>query len=55
MIGRRRGGERTGLDAGALLLVGEELAELGLVLVVELLEVGLVDCEVGGRHLGWWL
>ena len=45
---------RTGLDAGALLLVGEELAQLGLVLVVELVEVGLVDAEVGGRHFGGW-
>lgn len=45
----------TGLDAGALLLVGEELAQLGLVLVVELVDVGLVDAEVGGgRHFGGW-
>lgn len=43
---------RTGLDAGALLLVGEELAQLGFVFVVELVEVGLVDAEVGGRHFG---
>lgn len=38
---------RTRLDLGALLLVGKELAQLDLVLVVELLDVGLVDREVG--------
>lgn len=41
----------TALDLALLLLVGEELAELGLVLVVELLDVGLVEGE-GGGHFG---
>lgn len=40
---------RTGLDLRALLLAVEELAELGLVLVVELVEVDVVE---GGSHLG---
>jgi hypothetical protein len=44
--------KRTGLDAGAVLLVGKELAQLSLVLVIKLLNVGLVNVEVGGRHAG---
>ena len=52
MEGRGNWTVRTGLDAGAVLLIGKELAQLGLVLVVELLEVGRVNVEVGGRHGG---
>lgn len=45
----------TGLDAGALLLVLDELAQVLLVLVGEPVEVGLVDR--GGVHgfFGWRL
>lgn len=38
---------RTGLNLGALLLVGEELAQLGLVLVVELVDVDIAAGRVG--------
>jgi len=48
----REGTKRTGLDAGAVLLVREELAQLSLVLLGELVEIGLVDGELLGGHCG---
>lgn len=42
----------TRLDVRALLLVREELAQLGLVLVVELLEVEILDAGLRGVHAG---
>lgn len=47
---------RTGLDLGALLLVRKELAQVGLVLVIELLEIGILEVDLGGAHgcvRGW--
>lgn len=41
-----------GLDLRALLLVGEELAQLVAIVVAELLEVGVVDGDLLGTHLG---
>lgn len=43
---------RTGLDLGALLLVGEELAKLEAIFVVELLEIGVIDGQLLGAHFG---
>lgn len=40
----------TGLDVGTLLLVFEELADLGLVLVVELVQVEVLDGVLRGVH-----
>jgi hypothetical protein len=47
---RERCVQHTSLDTSPLLLIGDELAELGLVLVVELVEVGLVEGD--GVHFG---
>jgi hypothetical protein len=41
-----------GLDLRTLLLVGEKLAKLGAVLVVELLKVGVVNVELLCAHIG---
>lgn len=41
--------QHTTLNPCPLLLVGDELAELGLVLVIELVQVGLVDRD--GVHV----
>lgn len=42
----------TSLNLRSLLLIGKKLAQLRLILVVELLEVEVLDSSLGGVHLG---
>lgn len=45
-------GARTRLDLGALLLVGKELPELGLVFIAQSFQVGILQSGRCGVHFG---